>query len=178
MKAILLGLCLFALISSSCGEPIPFLNVFMKALNTKTLQTLPFYWGPSGNFELFQDTSDPANSMIQLTFSARQGSNHFLLNQTQVQAIQNYVKYQKIVDFVVLKFPASQIALSQYNSKYCGLFSDEEDTYDIDMPINPIGKDESSNLRLEFNFEFDLKYQDKMSEIYSFLDTICRRKAH
>ena len=81
-----------------------------------------------------------------------------------------------IVEFVKLQFTASQIALSEYDPKYCGLFSDEDYTFDIDMPINPIRKDESSNDRLEFSFEFDLKNEDQMNQIYSFLENVGQKK--
>jgi len=169
-------LCLFASLSLVYNDSIPFLNVFMKSVNTKTLQTLPFYWGPSGNFEFYQNDASPGDSIIEVTFFANQGSNGFSLNQTQIQSLQSYVQYSKIVEFVKLQFTASQIALSEYDPKYCGLFSDEEYTFDIDMPINPIGKDETSNDRLEFSFEFDLKNEDQMNQIYSFLENVGQKK--
>ena len=184
MSKLLVALCLLASVSfvfSTLTEnnETPFLNVYMKIVNTKTLQVIGLYWGPSGTFELHKNPTNPDQSLIHVNIVAS-GNNSKLtaLNQTQIQALQQYVVYAKILDSITLQFPASQIALSEYDSKYCGLFSDEEYTFDIDMPINPIGKDESSNTRLEFSFLFDLPYEDQMNQVYSFLDDICIKRAH
>lgn len=179
MNPLILSLCLIICLciaqstSFSNGASVPFLNVYMKSFNSQTKQTVPFYWGPSGKFEFYQSAENPSESLIQVTFPSHQTNNTFLLNSNEIHGLQSFVKYAKIVEFVVLSFPAKQIALSE-DSKYCGLFSDEEYTFDIDMPINPIGKDESSHERLEFSFVFDLKYEDQMNQIYSFLEHICQ----
>lgn len=184
MSKLLVALCLLVSISFVCStltenNEIPFLSVFMKIVNTKTLQTMGLYWGPSGTFELHKNPTNPGQSLIHINIVASgNNSKHTALNQTQIQALQQYVVYAKILDSITLQFPASQLALSEYDSKYCGLFSDVEYTFDLDMPINPIGKDESSNMRLEIDFMFDLNYEEQMNQVYSFLDAICIKRAH
>ena len=173
MKSLFIITVLLASFSVVYSETIPFLNVYMKSYNNVTKQIISYYWGPSGNITFSLDLAKPNQSIIDVSLFE---TNKFFLNGTQVESIKNFVNYRKINDFVILEFPATQIALSEYDSNNCGLFSDIEYTFDIDMPLNPIGKDESSNLRFEFSFLFDLTYQETLEERYNFLEAICKQR--
>lgn len=175
MKTIILSFILLYLGSVAFSDTIPFLNVYMKSYDTRERKVTSYYWGVSGNITFYEDYQNPEQTTLAVSLFE---TDKFFLNASQVQSIQNFVEFHKNNDFVWLEFKALQIALSEYDSKYCGLFSDEEFTFDIDMPINPIGKDESSHIRFEFNFMFDLKYEDTMNQKYDFLEAICKRRIH
>ena len=165
-------LLLASLLSVYC-DTVPFLNVYMKAYDTKTHRVEAFYWGPSGNITFYLNETNPEKSSLRVSVFE---TLHNSLNQSQLTDLKAFVKYTKVVNFVWMEFQSTQLALSEYDKKYCGLFSDIEYTFDIDMPINPIGKDESSNWRLEFSFLFDLTYQGSLEKTYSFLDALCRKR--
>lgn len=173
MKKIILLLSLFCFCSLGFTDTIPIQNVYLKSVTYPGLQVTSYYWGVSGNLTTFENTQKPERTALIISLFETSDQ---ILNNSQLQSLENFVKFTKRSNWVSLEFEASQIALSEYNKKYCGLFYDIEDTFDLDMPLNPLGKDESSQVRLEINFVFDISYQDIMLQKYEFLEEICKRR--
>lgn len=78
----------------------------------------------------------------------------------------------RVGNFFQLHFKANQISNSVYDSHECGLFFDEEETFDIDLPINVrVG---SSEKRLIFNFIFASEYQEALEPEFGQLMSYCK----
>lgn len=151
------------------SETIPFQHVFMQTQKLHSTNATTFYWGLPGNLTINFDLSNPLNSKIIISIKENLSNQ---LNETKVGKLNNYLNLKKQYNYVEMVFNASQISKSDYESDKCGLFFDEEETFDIDIPINTKEED-GENIKLLFNFIFDNEYEDILKEKYFILENIC-----
>ena len=164
----------FTLACVALSETIPFANVYMRSYNVKDKKVTSYYWGPSGNFTLNQN-ADPRLTTITLTLLE---SAETKLSPEVEASLAQYVDFQRVAgNFVIMTYKATQISISEYDSKRCGLFQDTEDTYDIDMPID-MKSEQQLEYRLEFSYVFDVNYSDILDSKYQYLENICAYKTN
>lgn len=128
-----------------------------------------FYWGITGNTTFDLDHSEPKNSMITVSVFEKEGQR---LSEDDEQLLSDYFEVSRAEDFVALSFKATQIALSVYPPRHCGMFLDIEDTLDMDIPVNQ--KSGESDVKIMMNLVFDKEHEGELIKDYEFLEEICK----
>jgi len=168
-RSLLLLICSLALFSA---QTVPFTHLFMQTHEAHATQAKTFLWGLSGNITFHLDEAFPENSEVILSVyeTAQQK-----LSSDDENLLNDYLELSRVDDFVAMSFKATQIALSVYPPKHCGMFLDLEDTLDMDIPVD--AKKGMVDMKIMLNLVFDLQNQDELQKDYNFLEGVCNSKA-
>jgi hypothetical protein len=171
MKSFLIILFSFFFSIISARNSFRFLNVYSKSYDLSSLNstTRSYLWGASGQIAFFLDRRTLPIEQIWVRFEKE---NQTALTEEELESLSNFGRIVKNdANELVFSFSPTQIAASEYDPNLCGLFSDEEYTFDIDMPI--YRKDRKNSERFFLSFLFDLKDQGDLEKIYDKLNEIC-----
>ena len=154
------------------AQTIPFSRLFMQTHEPHATQAITFYWGVSGNATFYLDESKPHNSFVTVSINETKEQK---LSEDKEAFLSKYAGFIRVENFVAITFNATQIALSVFSPKLCGMYLDLEDTIDLDIPVDM--KEQVVDLKVMFNFIFDLTYKEELMKKFNFLERICSEKA-